>query len=63
MMSQVEKRASKVCTPALAAIKQRQEMLEQKLVGKGLLTEMPNDTGNDQLKILRDKQDLLEKKL
>eukprot|EP00957_Ditylum_brightwellii_P013483 1017421-Ditylum_brightwellii.AAC.1 len=44
-------------------MKQRQEVLERKLVGKGLLTEMPNDTGNDQLKILCDKQDLLEKKL
>eukprot|EP00957_Ditylum_brightwellii_P092329 7029752-Ditylum_brightwellii.AAC.1 len=60
-MSQVEKRAHKVCAPALAAIKQRQEMLEWKLVGKGLLTEMPNETESDQLKILRDKQDLLEK--
>eukprot|EP00957_Ditylum_brightwellii_P001988 152937-Ditylum_brightwellii.AAC.1 len=38
-------------------------MLERKLVGKGSLTEMPNNMGNDQLKILLDKQELLEKKL
>eukprot|EP00957_Ditylum_brightwellii_P111256 8483662-Ditylum_brightwellii.AAC.1 len=61
MMSQVEKRAREVCAPALAAMKQRQEMLERRLAEKSLLTEMSNDTGNDQINILRDKQDLLEK--
>eukprot|EP00957_Ditylum_brightwellii_P187734 14294936-Ditylum_brightwellii.AAC.1 len=63
MMSQVEKRAQNVCTPALAAMKQRQEVLEWRLAQKSLLTDMTNSTGNDQINILRDKQDLLEKKL
>eukprot|EP00957_Ditylum_brightwellii_P149558 11388766-Ditylum_brightwellii.AAC.1 len=52
MMSQVEKRAQEVCAPALAAMKQRQEMLKRKLAGKSFLTEMSNNTGNDQTNIL-----------
>eukprot|EP00957_Ditylum_brightwellii_P194474 14811801-Ditylum_brightwellii.AAC.1 len=63
VMSHVEKRAREVCAPALAAMKQRQEVFEQKLAKKNMLMDMPKDTGNEQINKLRNKQDLLEKKL
>eukprot|EP00957_Ditylum_brightwellii_P085599 6511303-Ditylum_brightwellii.AAC.1 len=61
MMSQVEKRAKDVCAPALAAMKQRQEVLERRLAENSSLSDMSKNMGNNQINILRDKQDLSEK--
>eukprot|EP00957_Ditylum_brightwellii_P050427 3823954-Ditylum_brightwellii.AAC.1 len=49
MMRHVDKRSREVCAPVLAAMKQRQEVFEQKLAGKIMLMDTSKDMGNEEL--------------